>query len=545
MKDQNIYRQIDRLVSYGIACKLLPEEEQVYATNLILDLLHLDYYDGLFFRELKWEESVRRNPEDTCRLSKILEPLVLYGLKNKLVPDMLPLRDVFDAKLMNCIMPRPKAVVDWFWGEYAKSPETATLKYFTFSKDSNYIRRDRIARDIKWEGATKYGNLEILISLSKPELEPAAIAAASRARATGYPKCALCRENEGYAGRVDFAARQNHRIIPLKLCGKDFSLQFSPYRYCHQHCIVLSHNHVPMVVDERAVEKILEFVTLFPHYFLGSNSDLPYVGGSVLSHEHFQGGVHRLPIMDAKVKKDYIKTKDFELCTLNWPLSTIRIKGSNKRDIINVATHIIRSWRGVRQSDYNTTCIDYLGYRDDDALIDPGTLEERHNAITPLAYREGSDYVLFIMLRNNKCTKERPDGLFHTHPDRFHIKKEGIGIIDAPGLAILPPRLKKELSLVAQVLTGKVKLNQNSKMIKELEIEKENESEIEKTIEKHKTWMNEILSKYEKLDDNNIGKILQNEIVLVFMKMLEDCAVFKTDQEFEKFMRVACSAFLP
>ncbi len=507
MATESIYRSIDRLVSYGMARGLLPEEEQVYATNLILDLLHIDSYDGLYQRDGEFEARVKGDPGNS--LNSVLEPLVTYAVDKGIVQDMLPLRDVFDTKLMNCLTPRPRTVIDRFWKEYEESPEKATLDYYTFSKDTNYIRRDRLSRDLKWEGPTKYGNLQILISLSKPELDPKAIAAAGRAKSTGYPRCALCRENEGYAGRIDFAARQNHRIIPFKLCGEDFSLQFSPYRYCHQHCIVLNHRHIPMVINESAIDKLLEFVTMFPHYFLGSNADLPYVGGSVLSHEHFQGGVHRLPIMDAKVKDIYINAGSIEVCTLNWPLSTIRIKGRDRAEVSKMAAKFLRTWRD--------------GYRDDSESIDPGTSADPHNTITPLAYREGEDYVLFLMLRNNKRTDERPDGLFHTHPDRFHIKKEGIGIIDAPGLAILPPRLKVELAAVCAVLIGK------------------EEAKDHPEIEKHLRWMDEIRSRHSDLNDGNVERVLREEVVLVFMQMLEDCAVFKTDEAFGRFMEVACN----
>ncbi|MBR1919396.1 MAG: UDP-glucose--hexose-1-phosphate uridylyltransferase [Spirochaetales bacterium] len=505
--NESIFRSIDRLVTYGVVTGLLPEVERIYATNLILDLLHLDSYDGVLLHDESVEKLIQKEPEKA--LESLLEPLVGYALDCKIIEDMQPLKDIFDSKLMNALTPRPQSVIDSFWKDYDESPESATLNYFRFSKNTNYIRRDRIARDEKWSGMTKYGRLEILVSLSKPELDPKAIAAARVAKSTGYPKCALCRENEGYAGRIDFAPRQNHRIIPFKLCGEAFSLQFSPYRYCHQHCIVLNDRHVPMAINESALSKLLEFVTLFPHYFLGSNTDLPYVGGSVLSHEHFQGGVHRLPIMDAAADRVFFSDQELELSTLYWPISTVRVKGKNRDRVLAMASKVLKAWRN--------------GYRDDSVTIDPGTAEDPHNTLAPLACREGDEYVLFLMLRNNKRTEERPDGLYHTHPSRFHIKKEGIGIIDAPGLAILPPRLKGELAVVKEILLGKAKLADHPE------------------VEKHSSWMEEIRSRHDSFDPDTIDSVLKNEVVQVFMQMLEDCGVFKQTEEgraaFERFMK--------
>ena len=504
-----IYRLIDNLVTYALARGLLPEQEAVYATNLLLDQLHLDSYDNRFIRDPEIRRQSLDNPGDT--LKGILEGLVSYAVANNIVEDILPLKDVFDAKLMNTLTPRPKTVIDRFWSEYAESPVKATLDYFNFSQDTDYIRRYRLAQDLYWEGDTRYGRMQILISLSKPELDPKAIAAAGKAKATGYPKCALCMENEGYAGRVDFAARSNHRIIPLKLCNEDFSLQFSPYRYCHQHCIVLNHRHIPMIINESAFEKLLQFVEMFPHYFLGSNADLPYVGGSVLSHEHFQGGVHRLPIMDAKVLKTYISRPGLEVSTIMWPLSTVRITGNDRAEVLAASSKVLRAWRD--------------GYSDPEAQIDPGTAEDPHNTITPLACRCGSSFVMFLMLRNNKRTEQRPIGLFHTHQDRFHIKKEGIGIIDAPGLAILPSRLKKELAAIREILLGN-----------ELETD-------HPEVEKHSAWIAELRTKYGIFSPETIDDVLRNEVVNVFTLMLEDCGVFKHtpsgEASFDRFVRYA------
>ncbi len=505
----SIERDIDRLVTYGVVSGLLPEEERIYATNLILDLLHLDSYEGKYIHDEKVEELIACDREGA--LQKLLQPLVEYAVDNGIVEDIQPLRDIFDTRLMNALTPRPLTVIERFWKEYNESPEKATLDYYRFSKDTNYIRRDRIARDEKWEGLTKYGNMQILVSLSKPELDPKAIAAARNAKSTGYPKCALCRENEGYAGRVDFAPRQNHRIIPFKLSGEDFSLQFSPYRYCHQHCIVLNHRHIPMAINESAISKLLEFVMLFPHYFLGSNTDLPYVGGSVLSHEHFQGGVHRLPIMDARSSTVYISTPSLEVSTLYWPISTVKIRGLKRGEVLEYASRILRTWRD--------------GYRDDEVDIDPGSVDDPHNTLAPLACRDGGFFVLYMMLRNNKRTAERPDGLYHTHPDRFHIKKEGIGIIDAPGLAILPPRLKGELKAIREVLLGNEKESDHPE------------------IEKHSSWMRDMRARYSSFDEATIDVVLKNEVVQLFMQMLEDCGVFKQTQAgqmaFDRFMKKA------
>lgn len=506
MESYPILRAIDRLIQYGIVTKLIDEDESIYSTNLLLDQLHIDYYDGKWFVDESLSDEMERDPKTI--LHNTLEELVSYAVQNQIIEDIGPYREIFSTKLMNCITPRPKEVIAKFWKDYTISPETATANFFEFSKDTNYINRYRLASDMHWTTETPYGDLQILISLSKPELDPKAIALARKKPSVGYPKCALCKENEGYAGRIDFAARQTHRIIPFTLGEEKFNFQFSPYRYCNQHCIVLNDVHTPMVIDASTVMKLLLFLKLFPHFFIGSNSDLPYVGGSVLSHEHFQGGVHRFPLMDAKVETIVKKTESLEIATLFWPLSTLRIKGKDIDEIEREAGKFITGWKV---------------YSDEGQQIDAGTKDDPHNTMTPLAYKENDDFVLFLMLRNNKTTKERPEGIFHTRPAYYHIKKEGIGIIDAPGLAIFPPRLKRELLEIKECLLSHQRYEDHP------------------DLQAHWEWMRQLESKYHTFQEETISEILKKEVGLLFMKMLEDCGVFKQteagQQAFQRFIK--------
>ncbi len=470
----DIYDYIASLATYGEKRGLSSTNEHWYAINRMLAKLHLD----------TWEERTGAS-DASLPLREILDHISSWAIAHKIIQEGE--KDILDAEMMDAITPRPQTVIDRFWRTYAVSPQKATQEFFQFSIDTNYIQKDRIAKDLFWEGNTKYGKLDILISLSKPELDPKAIEAAGKKKAVGYPKCALCVQNMGYRGRADAAPRANHRLIPILLEGQQYFFQFSPYRYCHQHCIVLSEKHEPMHIDGKTIRKLLAFVTMFPHYFLGSNADLPFVGGSVLSHDHFQGGVFRLPIMDARDRQRFSVPKTIEVSTLHWPLSTIKLVSKQKELVSRYADAFISSWR-----------------------------TDIHHTITPLAHRDGESYVLYLMLRDNSTSPERPEGIFHTRPEYFHIKKEGIGIIDAPGMAILPPRLKRELEKVEQCLLGDRAIS------------------LHPEIQKHAKWMEELREKHHSFDPLTIDGVLKQEIVNRFCLMLEDCAVFRQTEQGQK-----------
>ncbi|MCC8060710.1 MAG: UDP-glucose--hexose-1-phosphate uridylyltransferase [Clostridiales bacterium] len=431
-------------------------------------------------------------------LECILNELLAYAIDTELIEDTQIQRDIFDTKLMNCLTPRPETVIRQFQEKYRQSPIEATDYFYRFSQNTDYIRRYRLRKDIRWTVETEYGSMEVLISLSKPEKDPKDIAKIAGKVSSDYPKCALCCENVGFSGDFGHAPRQNHRIIPMKLGGEDFSFQYSPYGYFNEHCIVLNNNHTPMVINGGVFRKLLDFVDLFPHYFIGTNSDLPYVGGSILSHEHFQGGRYELPVMKARVEEPIpVDGYEHTKCEiLYWPVSTIKVSGNLKEEILKLSTVILEVWKN---------------YRDEEVGIVPYTGEERHNTLTLLLRKQENTYEMYLMLRNNRISGERPYGVFHTRPELFHIKKEGIGVIDAPGMAILPPRLKKELELVQEALASG-------------RIPDENEG-----IEQHKKWIEELFEKYREKDVNDWEEIIRNEVGIAFRNMLEDVGVFKMD----------------
>ena len=412
-------------------------------------------------------------------------------------------RDLFDTKIMSLLMPRPGEVIKTFQELYEKDPVEATDYYYKFSRDSDYIRRYRIAKDMKWIAETEYGDLDITINLSKPEKDPKAIAAARTAKQSGYPKCLLCRENEGYAGRVNHPARQNHRIIPVTIQGDTWGFQYSPYVYYNEHCIVFNGQHVPMKIDRNAFCKLFDFVKQFPHYFVGSNADLPIVGGSILSHDHFQGGNYEFAMAKAPVERSFtIKGfEDLEAGIVRWPMSVIRLKGADTERIIDLADLILHHWRG---------------YTDEAAFVYAETDGEPHNTITPIARRRGECFELDLVLRNNITTKEHPLGVYHPHAKHHHIKKENIGLIEVMGLAVLPARLKGEMEeLKAAMLAGR--------NLREDEL-----------LKKHADWVEEFSDKYERIDESNIDDILHHEIGLVFMEVLTDSGVYKRNEEGQK-----------
>ena len=490
-----LYENIKKLVQYGINTGLTPECERIYTTNLLLDL----------FQENDYEDS-------TCDLSKIVLEDVLKELLDEacsrgIIEDSVVHRDLFDTKLMNCLMPRPAQVQKSFWEDYAVSPEHATEKYYKFSQDSDYIRRYRIKKDQKWTVDTDYGTLDITINLSKPEKDPKAIAAARNAKNSAYPKCQLCMENEGYAGRANHPARENHRIIPITINESAWGFQYSPYVYYNEHCIVFNGEHTPMKIDRAAFIKLFDFVKQFPHYFLGSNADLPIVGGSILSHDHFQGGHYTFAMAKAPVVESFT-VKGYEDVTagiVKWPLSVIRLQCADETRIIDLAEYILKAWRD---------------YTDEAAFIFAETEGQPHNTITPIARKRGELYELDLTLRNNITTEEHPLGVYHPHGKLHHIKKENIGLIEVMGLAVLPARLKGELELLKEyILEGK-------------------DIRSEECIEKHADWVEEFLPQYPDVNAENIEEILQKEVGKVFCQVLEDAGVYKyTPKGLEAFRR--------
>lgn len=491
----NFYANIRKLVEYGIQSGLTPECERIYTTNLLLDLFQEDSYEEV--------ESI----PSSIDLEEVLKELLDEACTRGIIEDSITYRDLFDTKIMNCLTPRPAQVQETFWKEYAKSPEDATAYYYKLSQDSDYIRRYRIKKDKKWTVDTKYGTLDITINLSKPEKDPKAIAAARNAATASYPKCQLCMENEGYAGRTNHPARENHRIIPITINDSAWGFQYSPYVYYNEHCIVFNGEHTPMKIDRNAFVKLFDFVKQFPHYFLGSNADLPIVGGSILSHDHFQGGHYTFAMAKAPFVENFTVTgyEDVTAGIVKWPLSVIRLQGKDEKRIIDLADHILQTWRD---------------YTDEEAFIFAETDGVPHNTITPIARKRGDLYEMDLTLRNNITTEEHPLGVYHPHAHLHHIKKENIGLIEVMGLAVLPARLKGEMELLEEyILEGKdIRSNES--------------------IEKHADWVEEFLPQYDNVNKETITSILQEEVGKVFCEVLEDAGVYKcTDAGLEEFRR--------
>ena len=477
---------IDSLVSYAMNHGLAEPVDHQVLTNRLLDLLHKDDY----------EPSDEPQTED---LEEILAGILDYAVANGLCDDGITARDIFDTRIMGAVTPMPREVIRTFREKYAKSPGEATDWYYRFSCDTDYIRRYRIAKDMRWKYPSPYGEMDITINLSKPEKDPKAIAAAKNAPQTAYPKCQLCRENEGYAGRMNHPARANHRIVPIEICGANWCLQYSPYVYYNEHCIVFNAEHVPMKIDRSAFDKLLDFVRVFPHYFVGSNADLPIVGGSILSHEHFQGGHYTFAMETAEIEKEvsFAGYEDISAGIVKWPMSVIRLTGKDPARISELADKILTVWRG-----YSDERVGVIAFSDG----------EPHNTITPIARRRGEDYELDLVLRCNITTEEHPLGVFHPHADKHHIKKENIGLIEVMGLAVLPSRLKKELTDLAQAIV-------DGKDIASDEV-----------LSKHAPWVEELKKQYTFTQDNAMD-ILMQETGKVFAAVLEDAGVYKnTDQ---------------
>ena len=488
---------IAKLVQYGITTGLTPECERNYTTNLLLDVFHEDDYEK--------PDSI----EEPVNLEATLGELLDEAVKRGLIEDSIVYRDLFDTRLMNCLMPRPGQVQKEFWDKYKKSPKEATDYFYKLSQDSNYIRRYRVEKDQKWKVDSPYGEIDITINLSKPEKDPKAIAAARNVKSGSYPKCLLCPENEGYAGRVNHPARQNHRIIPITINDTPWGFQYSPYVYYNEHCIVFNGQHTPMKIERNAFIKLFDFVKLFPHYFLGSNADLPIVGGSILSHDHFQGGHYTFAMAKAPIEKElqFEGFSDVKAGIVKWPMSVIRISGPDKERLIELADKILLTWRG---------------YTDEDAFIYAETDGEPHNTITPIARRRGDDFELDLVLRNNITTGEHPLGVYHPHAKLHHIKKENIGLIEVMGLAVLPARLKDEMAELADALVNGTDLRATE------------------TLASHAEWAEGFLPKYDKITKDNVMDILHEEIGLVFNEVLQDAGVYKCTPEgrkaFERFI---------
>lgn len=496
-ESDNIELRISQLVTYVQEKGWIRETDRNWAANRVLEALDLHGFEGLV------------ETDEIPPIHEILDGLCKIACKQGILEgDSAAYCDLFDTKLMGLFAPRPSEVIETFQTKYKDSPKEATDWYYTFSQDTNYIRRDRIRKDRKWTVDTEYGTMDITINLSKPEKDPRAIAAAGKMKASGYPKCLLCAENEGYAGHLNHPARQNHRLIPITLNGKSYYMQYSPYVYYNEHCIVLNKEHTPMHIDRGTFENLLEFVTVFPHYFIGSNADLPIVGGSVLSHDHYQGGNYEFAMARAKVEESF-ELKDFEDIScgiVKWPMSVIRLNGNDRMRIAEAAEHILNCWRN---------------YTDADAFIFCETDGVLHSTITPIARRRGKAYELDLVLRNNITTEEHPLGVFHPHAEKHHIKKENIGLIEVMGLAVLPARLKEELQVLRDAMLQKKDLTADPRTAS------------------HAVWAEDINKKYpglwrenmQKLQEDMLTEILHKEVGQVFCSVLEDAGVFKRTPE--------------
>lgn len=486
---------IKKLVNYGLETGLITKYDKLYTINSLIELFQLDNYEDT-------------DIDEATSLEDILSFLNDYAYDQGLIKEnSVVYRDLFDTKIMGLLTPRPSELISKFWALYKESPVKATDDYYKFSQDTDYIRRYRISRDMKWTINTEYGDLDITINLSKPEKDPKAIAAAKLMKQSSYPKCQLCTENEGYAGRINHPARQNHRIIPIEINNEQWGFQYSPYVYYNEHCIVLNNEHIPMVINKDTFSKLFDFVKLFPHYFVGSNADLPIVGGSILTHEHFQGGNYTFAMAKAPIERkiNLLSFPNIKAGIVKWPMSVIRLTSSTVEPLIEAGDYILNIWRD---------------YADEASFIYPYTDGESHNTITPIARKVDDEFQLDLVLRNNITTKEHPLGVYHPHSELHHIKKENIGLIEVMGLAVLPARLQEEMDLLKSYIL--------------------NDQDIfsDESIAKHGDWVREFVANYPYIHDGNIDEILKKEIGLVFMKVLEDAGVYKRTEDGQAaFMR--------
>lgn len=476
--------KINQLINYGLENQMISLYDVDYSINMLLDLFKLDCFE--------------RTTVEKIDYYLLIEDMLDYAVKVGLIEDNITERDLFDTKIMNCIMPRPSEVVNKFYQLYDENKQKATQYFYDLSIHSNYIRKARTDKNIKFSHYYKYGDIQISINLSKPEKDPKEIAKAKLAKSTGYPKCLLCKENVGYAGNMNHPARQTHRIISLDLNGKTYNFQYSPYVYYNEHCIIFNNEHVPMVINRQTFENLFTFIEKFPHYMIGSNADLPIVGGSILTHDHYQGGRHRFPMQDASVIKE-IEIKGYEnikVQMLNWPLSTLRLTADDKEVLVDLSDKILNHW-----INYDDVSCDILSHTND----------VRHNTVTPIARMDNNRYQIDIVLRNNRTNDEHPLGIFHPHAKHHHIKKENIGLIEVMGLAVLPARLKDELECLKLCLLKK-------KCIDDLE-----------SLKKHKEWF-EYLQTLE-FDEQSIDEFIEKEVTKKFVSVLENAGVYKMNQK--------------
>ncbi len=476
---------IKSLVEYAISNDMIEKADEIWAINTVCQALNMDAYAEC--------------EAESTELEDILSSILDYAIKTGLCEDGVAYRDLFDTKIMGLLTPKPSEVISKFHSLYSKDKKAATDYYYKLCQDSDYIRRYRIKNDLKWITKTEYGDIDITVNLSKPEKDPKTIAAALKMKATSYPKCLLCKENEGYMGRINHPARQNHRIIPMTLGGDDFYMQYSPYVYYNEHCIVFNAEHTPMKIDRAAFVKLLDFVEKFPHYFVGSNADLPIVGGSILTHEHFQGGNYEFAMAKAPIETEvtFAGFEDVKAGIVKWPMSVIRIIDTDKARLVELADKVLTSWRG---------------YTDKDSFIYAETDGTPHNTITPIARMRNGEFELDLVLRNNITTEDCPLGYYHPHPEYHHIKKENIGLIEVMGLAVLPSRLKNEMLILGKAMVDGEDIAANE------------------AIAAHKDWAEMIMQKYD-INENNINEILQKEIGIVFTSILGQCGVYSRDDE--------------
>lgn len=496
----NINYEINRLINFAMQKNLISHEDVVYSTNLVLSVLKLNE-----FTPAEVNEALETS-------TPILENILDYAASAGLIEDTVTERDLFDTKVMNCVMPRPSEVISNFDKLYNVSPEKATEYYYDLSIASNYIRKDRIDKNVAWKTSTEYGDLDITINLSKPEKDPRDIAKAKLVKSSSYPKCLLCKENEGFEGSLNHPARQTHRIIPMDLNGKGYFMQYSPYTYYNEHCIIFNGEHVPMKINKDTFNNLLSFTDILPHYFAGSNADLPIVGGSILSHDHYQGGHYTFAMEKAPIEKEY-SIAGYDNVTIGrvkWPMSVVRLSGDDKDSVLNLADHVLTSWRA---------------YSDESVEIMSHTGDEPHNTITPIARKRDGKYELDLVLRNNRTSEEHPLGIFHPHSEVHHIKKENIGLIEVMGLAVLPARLKDELNILKNNLLNKVSDISNDEIVT-----------------KHSEWYNYLTKKYDNITAENVDNILREEVGMKFATVLSHAGVFKRNQAgfdaFDKFINI-------
>ncbi|GAA0862940.1 UDP-glucose--hexose-1-phosphate uridylyltransferase [Paraclostridium tenue] len=485
----SIYKDFERLIKYGLKHELFTDDDITYIRNSLIELFDLDEY------------IIEKDNKDYDNLSDIMNNLLDYAYElNILESNTSAYRDLLDTKIMSLFIPRPSEVIKEFNHKYKKDKISATNYLYNLSKACDYVRTNRIAQNITWKTNTEYGDIDITINLSKPEKDPKAIAKAKDIKLSSYPKCLLCKENVGYRGRLNHPARQNLRTIPVNLKDKKYYLQYSPYSYYNEHCIIFSDNHEPMVINKETFDKNLDFIEKFPHYFIGSNADLPIVGGSILSHDHYQGGRYEFAMDRASdIVEIYIKGyEDVKISMIKWPLSVVRINSNNKKKLSDLASFILNHWKN---------------YSDEKANIYSHTKDIPHNTITPITRKRGNNFEIDLVLRNNKTNDKYPDGIFHPHKELHHIKKENIGLIEVLGLAVLPARLKEELEIVKLCL-----------------LKEKDESFINEQLKIHLDWYNYLKLKYDNLSNYNIDEILRYEVGIIFKKVLEDCGVFKYDE---------------